>query len=208
MVQKHADIFEKYDAIAIPDDDLYITGSDWSRFFDLFHHYEMQLAQPAIYGWQATTLTATNPEYIVRYTNWVEIMTPCFTQHTFQAMKETFNENSTNWGIDFLWVKLLGNPKTGIGIIDDVTAIHTRPCFFGDTYWRNNNNCNKAIQEIEQVGEKYGINLQDLLVYGGIKRTKREYDDQPSEDKFFPFNCEIMKELIESLRKRKHRTLI
>lgn len=208
MCERHMYFFENYDAILIPDDDLYITGKDWTRFFKLFHAYNMKLAQPSIIGWQCIPLSAHNPSYILRYTNWVEIMTPCFNQQTFKDVSNTFNENNTNWGIEYIWVKILGQPSTGIGIIDDVVALHTRPCFFGDTYWRNNNNCEKAIKEISSLSVKYDIDLDDLMVYGGVERDKFDYDNLGSEDKFFPANCQIMKELISSLRQKRCKTFI
>ena len=114
-----------------------------------------------------------------------------------------------NWlCIEYLWVKILGQPTTGIGIIDDVVALHTRPCFYGDTYWRNKNNCEKAITEICTLAEKHDIDLNDLIVHGGIERDKFDYDNLGAEDKFFPANCKILKELISSVREKRCRTFI
>ena len=202
MAKKYADFFDKYDAILVPDDDLYITTEDWNRFFKIFHAYQMKLAQPSILGWQCVFTSCPNANYILRYTNWVEIMTPCFNQETFQKLKKTFAENKTNWGIDFLWIKLLESPKTGVGIIDDVVAIHTRPCFYGDTYWRNKNSCDDAIKEITDLRVKYDIQ-EEICVYGGVERDRYAYDQNGSEDKFMPGNCKVLKELINSLRRKK-----
>jgi len=208
VCKKHADFISKYDAILIPDDDLYITGDDWNRFFKLFHAYEMKLAQPSIIGWQCTIQSAHRPDYILRYTNWVEIMTPCFDQKTFQMVKHTFAENDTNWGIEYIWIKILGQPAVGVGIIDDIVALHTRPCFYGDTYWRNNNNFDKALQEITNLAVKYDIDIHDYVMHGGVKRDKFDYDNLGSEDKFFPANCKILKELVSSVRKKRCKTFL
>jgi len=208
VVERYEEVFASYDNICIPDDDLYITAYDWNRFFAIFNAYMLSIAQPSIMGWQCMMTSAHNPNYILRYTNWVEIMTPCFSQETFQKCRKTFRENRTNWGIDYMWPKLLGYPEDKIAIVDDVVAIHTRPCFFGDTYWRNKNSAESAYEEIKDLSKKYEIDLEDIVEYGGIKRKRRDYDDRPSEDKFFPNNCEIMKELIATLREKRNRAFI
>lgn len=208
ICQKYDDFLKQYDAILIPDDDLYITGGDRNRFFGLFHKYEMKIAAPSIMGWQLMIMSAHNPQYILRYTNWVEIMTPCFDQSTFQAVRHTFTENDTNWGIEYLWTKILGTPKTSIGIIDDVVALHTRPCFYGDTYQRNNNNFEKALDEICKLSAKHGVDLLDHEQYGGVKRELEDYNNNGSEAKFFPANCEILKELVTSVRKKRCKTFL
>jgi len=208
ICERHAGFLNSYDAIAVPDDDLYISGGDWNHFFKLFHQYEMKLAAPSIMGWQLMILSAHNPQYILRYTNWVEIMTPCFSQDTFQKVKHTFTENDTNWGIEYLWTKILGTPKTGIGIIDDVVALHTRPCFYGDTYQRNNNNFEKALDEICKLSVKHDIDLLDHEQYGGVKRKLEDYNNNGSEEKFFPANCDVFKDLISSVRKKRCKTFL
>lgn len=208
VVDKNEILFSQYENILVPDDDLYITASDWNRFFQLFKDYKLCLAQPSILGWQCLMMSAHNPNCVMRFTNWVEIMTPCFNQETFQICRKVFRENKTNWGLDFLWPKLLGYPKDKVAIVDDVVAIHTRPCFYGDTYWRNSNSAASAWVEIKDLEAKYELDLMDMVEYGNIPRTRRSYDDKPSEDKFFPANCEVMKQLIETLRKKRNRNFI
>lgn len=196
MIKKHNTFLEQYDAILIPDDDLYMSSKEINQFFSVFHKYELELAQPSILGWQSFFLMAQHPQYILRYTNWIEIMTPCFSKKTFQKVKHTFTENNSNWGIDFLWCQIINYDK--IAVIDDVVAIHTRPCFYGDTYWKNNNN--NLSQDLEKVVIKYNIDT-NVKVLKVIERSKNEFDKLPSENKFFP-NCDVLKNLISSIRKK------
>lgn len=202
VIKKYENIFENYEAVLVPDDDLYATASDWNRFFQLFHQYRLELAQPSIFGWQSNRESGNHPDYILRYTNWVEIMSPCFSKSCLQKIKHTFGFNETDWGIDYIWIKLLGYPQNKIAIIDDVIALHTRPCFYGDTYWRNKNNFDKAVLEIRKIGEDNDINLDNIIVYGGVKQQRETFSNLPSNNKFLPANCDILKSLIKDLRKK------
>lgn len=205
MEKKHHYFFKEYDAIIVPDDDLYITTKDLNEFFKIFHEYKMELAQPSVLGWQSLFIVAQNPEYILRYTSWVEIMTPCFSQKTFQKLKHTFTENNSNWGIDFLWTKILEYPEDSVGIVDEIVAIHTRPCFQGDTYWRNKNN--NLFQDLDNISKKYNIDLKFVKTFNGIKRSFNYFDKYQPEDKFFP-NSEIFTNLISQLRNQAKKKFI
>jgi hypothetical protein len=63
----------------------------------------------------------------MRFTNFVEIMCPCFSRHALELCRPYFRENRSGWGLDFLFPKLLGFPNRSIGIVDAATIIHTRP---------------------------------------------------------------------------------
>lgn len=206
--EKHRGLFKQYDAILVPDDDLYISCEDLNRFFSIFHQYELSLAQPSIIGWLSVWISGHDPNWLLRYVNWVEIMTPCFSQECFQKVKHTFRENRTNWGIDHWWVKLLDYSEDKIAVVDDIVAIHTRPCFHGDTYWRNDNTVDGAMEEIKKLAEKYDFKLDDHRVWGGIKRDMLEFHGRPSEGKFYPANCKSLKEAVTSLRKKRFKNFI
>jgi hypothetical protein len=183
--QRFGDVFAAYDAVLVPDDDIYLSAKDINRFFNIFHTYKLDLAQPAIAGWYSYPLTCPVVTSKLRYTNWVEIMTPCFSKEGLQKCRHTFSQNNTNWGIDFLWNEVLGKPKDKIAIIDSVVGVHTRPCFFGDTYINNGNTFEKAMKDANEIYEFYKINPEQV-VYETVPLAKSHIDNLPSEDKFFP----------------------
>jgi hypothetical protein len=63
----------------------------------------------------------------IRFTNYVEVMAPCFSSAILQKASPLFNSNLSGWGLDYLWTGLAENPQDGIAIIDEVTVRHTRP---------------------------------------------------------------------------------
>jgi hypothetical protein len=201
LLSKHEDVISQYDAVFVPDDDIHMEASEIEEFFETFHQYGLWVAQPSIIGWYSVPTVLNNPNYTLRYTNWVEIMLPCFSKKSLEICRSTFTENRTNWGIEFLWDQLLGSPKDKIAIIDKIAAVHTRPCFFGDTYMLNNNNQQIAMKELEQLGQKHGVELQQII-YGGVPIDLKACYDLPSEDRFYP-PCLAMKKKVSDLHTKK-----
>lgn len=192
-------IIEEYDAVFIPDDDLYMAQWDVNKFFRLFHKHKLSLAQPSIIGWLSHPRTAPVFTNVLRFTNWVEIMCPCFSKEALKLCSSVFQENNTSWGIEWIWSKLLNHPKDKIAIMDGVAAVHTRPCFFGDTYWRNNTTFEQCMEEFGDVIVKHDV-ADNYEEYGNIPIDMKEFYDRPSEDKWFP-ELEQMKQFTTALRR-------
>ena len=201
VAKRKQDVFDSYDAIFVPDDDIYFTAPVVNKFFELFHQYNLQLAQPAVFGWISIPLTAAVPLSILRYTNWVEIMCPCFRREAFAKCLPSFSENRTNWGIEFLWSKHIDtNAHNTIAIIDAVVATHTRPCFFGDTYQNNQNTLKIAMGEAIDLLKKYGL-TGEYRQYSTVFVSIQDFNNRKSEHKFVP-DAPYLKDLIPFLRRQ------
>jgi len=124
---QHPDLFDQYDYFYCPDDDILINHDQIHRLFNCMFHYKLDIAQPAIFNsFWSYPHTAKHSNSILRYTNFVEIMQPCFSRAAIQKVLFTFNENESGWGIDFHWGKLVNFRKKNMAIIDDVISVHTR----------------------------------------------------------------------------------
>ena len=123
------DLMDRYEFIWFPDDDLEMTKTDVNRFFEICHAEKLQLAQPSLTLGSPVThpLVLNNTRSRIRYTNFVEVMAPCFSAECLRRVVSTFNATQSGWGIDWLWPRLVPDPDTGIAIIDDVMIRHTRP---------------------------------------------------------------------------------
>ena len=199
LVVQYNDILSQYDAIFIPDDDLYMKSQTINKFFELFHEYKLHLAQPSIMGWGSIQCTLHQPNTLMRFTNWVEIMCPCFSKEAFFSCAWSFNENNSNWGIERLWNKTLNEPKDKIAIIDSAIVIHTRPCFFGDTYWLNGNTFESAIKDDKDIVEKHQVSM-DIIEYSRIEDLY--FNQRKSEDRIYP-NIDGFKEFCTALRSQR-----
>jgi hypothetical protein len=199
VLNKHPELFIQYDSIFIPDDDLYMESHEINRFLALFHQYKLAIAQPSIMGYVSWPITAHVLFSSLRYTNLIEIMCPCFSQEALNLCKPTFTENRTNWGIEHLWFRLLGEPSDKIAIVDETIAFHTRPCFFGDTYHNNGTSFEIARDESKAVKDKYKIVDDQSKVFSTIVKDVDEFRCRPSENKLLP-ESDVMKRFLTAVR--------
>lgn len=118
----------QYDYIWLPDDDLAADTKTINRMFDLCADFKLELAQPALTldSYYTHPITLQNDAFMLRYTNFVEIMAPVFSRAFFPLCADTFKENLSGFGLDLLWPTWLGGGNKA-GILDACTVRHTRP---------------------------------------------------------------------------------
>jgi len=137
-VREDAAIFEAYEAVWLPDDDLLIDAKQISRMFEYFSLFGLALGQPALShdSYYSHSVLLHDSRYLVRYTNFVEVMAPILSRESMRVLSTTFDQSRIGWGLDYLWPYLLekASVKGRIGIIDAVTMVHTRPAGGGDLY--------------------------------------------------------------------------
>lgn len=129
LLRENPGFLRDYEHIWLPDDDLETSKEEINRLFEIFAARDLQVAQPSLawgsYFGHLTTLH--NRSFVLRYTNYVEVMAPCFTAGVLEKAVPLFNQNLSGWGLDFVWPKLVDKPMGQIAIIDEVKVRHTRP---------------------------------------------------------------------------------
>lgn len=189
-------IFNKYKNIFIPDDDLIFKEKDINLFFDIFNQNNLLLAQPSLIGYFSHTITLHRFEFILRYTNFVEIMMPCFSNIAFKICVKFFDKTTSGWGLDYLWPKILGYPTNKIAIIDEVFGIHPRKVGSSKIY-TNNKNLNQEYDEFMTINNLTKSNQE---VYSSIK--KNNFDKYSLEENYYPYS-ESFKIILEKIREEK-----
>ncbi|MFI9504693.1 DUF707 domain-containing protein [Nocardia sp. NPDC052566] len=123
-----ADSIDDYDYIWLPDDDLATDTATVNELFEYAARYRLPLAQPALTedSYYTHEITLVDRRFELRYTNFVEIMAPCFRQDFLRRCLPTFDATQTGWGLDFHWPRFVGDTSS-IAIVDAVTVRHTRP---------------------------------------------------------------------------------
>jgi hypothetical protein len=121
--------FWAYDNIAFPDDDLAWSWRGINLAFETMRDFNLLLAQPSLEpsGHVIHAITRRAEGSRVRFTNFVEVMTPIFSNEALRLCAPTFGLSRIGFGLDHLWPKLLGEPESRIGIIDCTAVVHTRP---------------------------------------------------------------------------------
>ena len=127
LIRQLGDEVFRYERVWLPDDDLRASKDGINALFDIFEKHRLALAQPALTpdSHLGHLITLRNRSFRLRFTNFVEIMAPCFSRDFLKEMLPTFNENLSGWGLDFLWPSRIAD-WTRIAIIDAVSVCHTR----------------------------------------------------------------------------------
>jgi len=118
-----------YEYIWLPDDDIFTNQDDIDAMFRFGEALNFDLFAPALQenSYYAHYITMTNRSFFARRVGFVEIMVPCFRKGTLERLLPTLDLTTTGWGwgLDSVWPKLLG--YEGLGILDGVSVLHTRP---------------------------------------------------------------------------------
>ena len=124
----HQNFLEQYSYFFIPDDDIMTDAQSINRLFHLMEQYSLKIAQPALKdSYYTYPVTLQEHPFILRYTNFVEMMLPCFSRKALEKVIYTFKENESGWGTEFHWPLLIDSKGRDMAIIDAVPMIHTQP---------------------------------------------------------------------------------
>ena len=122
-------IWHDYDYIWFPDDDLCMCRDDLERFFEICRDEHFVIAHPSLlpssfFSW---SITLQRRWCCWRSTNFVEIMAPCFRGEDFVFFQSSFSENTSGWGLDYLWWWLAKQHGLGkFAVVDEIGMLHTR----------------------------------------------------------------------------------
>ena len=181
----------------MPDDDLFFKNRDINLFFELFNKHNLILAQPSLIGYYSHTITLHRFEFVLRYTNFVEIMMPCLSQESFMKCIDYFDQTPSGWGLDYLWPKILGYPKNKIAIIDEIFAIHPRKIGTSDLYEKNKN----VHQEFDKFMSLHNLSKFNQETFNYI--VKNNFNKGSSEENYYPYS-ESFKNLFDQIKNKKN----
>lgn len=118
-----------YDYISFTDDDLLASSSCFNNVFNKMKEYDLWISQPSLShdSFINHKELEQNDKSILRYTSFVEIMTPFFKTSILEKIKHTINDTDSGWGLEFLWFDMLDAPQDKFAIIDDCCFKHTKP---------------------------------------------------------------------------------
>lgn len=130
----HPEYFKHYSYFFIPDDDILTDAQSINKLFHLMEQYSLRIAQPALKESYFTyPMTLQERHLVLRYTNFVEMMLPCFSREALEKVIHTFNENESGWGTEFHWPLIIETEGRDMAIIDTIPMIHTQPVKRGRT---------------------------------------------------------------------------
>jgi hypothetical protein len=169
FIQQWHDHIMQYDYIWFPDDDLAAAKPAINQMFALCAELQMELAQPALTldSYISHPITLVNSSFLMRYTNFVEIMAPVFSRAFLQRCVCSFKENLSGHGLDYLWPTWASAPYK-LGILDACPVRHTRPVG-GPTYKIVAAAGKTAADELAALLKKHQL-TPSTAIFGGINR--------------------------------------
>lgn len=150
-----------YDYYFMPDEDIYIEVDQINELFESMLQYELDIAQPSI---EKSARSFPSWEQFVHidgvglvYTEFVEVMCPCFSKRAIDFILETFPKSNSGWGLDLAWAKIAKDKGFNMAIINNVVALHTRNVKGGSLYEVLRANGVSPSRERKKIMAEYGI---------------------------------------------------
>lgn len=183
-LHRHPELFEKYEYFFLLDDDIVISTEDVNRLFSMMREYQLKIAQPSlVMSYYTYKHTAFHPFYILRYTNFVEMMMPCFSRDALKAVLPTFEQKIRWCGIEMHWPVLVGSNHKDMAIVDAVSAKHTRPV----QSWN-------SLSQLQQENYLKKHNLSwSIEIYGGLPLDNVDFEGKQAFDELRTY-CEKIKQ--------------
>jgi hypothetical protein len=167
-----------YDYIWLPDDDILASQRTVHAMFEAADRMALQLFAPALHenSHYAHYVTMRNRNFFARRVGFVEIMIPCFSRRALERLLPTFGLSATGWGwgLDALWPKLLD--YKGLGIIDGLPVLHTRPV----GKFRDPETDKQVRDESDRILASHGCE-QRMVTFAGIGRDLRDRELSPDQ---------------------------
>lgn len=116
-----------YKIFYIVDDDIIINTNEINELFSLFKKLDVWILQPSFSKKSKISHNITkqieNNKY--RYTNFVEINTPFFSNYSLTKCMDNYNPLLTGYGIDILFIHILGiEHRDKFVIVDYISCIN------------------------------------------------------------------------------------
>jgi hypothetical protein len=118
-----------YAHIWLPDDDIATNGDAINAMFAQAQAHDLAVCQPALShdSYFSHFLFMACPGFVLRYTNYIEIMIPCLSRDLFAQALPLFEGTMSGFGLDYIWCRLPAAGRYRAAILDEIAMVHTRP---------------------------------------------------------------------------------
>ncbi len=177
VYQHWKEILDHYQAILVMDDDIIIDGSGISRLFEIRKKYDLWLLQPTFdpKGKISHSTTISNPDTLIRYTNFIEMGCPLFRKDKLDEFMKVFDPVLVGWGTDLWFMEVLGSDIEGkVAMADEVSCINPHDSAKGNQ--REIDQLQKTADRIKnwkKIKEKHNLqnDLGGFVEYSTVKKN-------------------------------------
>ena len=159
----YRELLDKYDRFFIVDDDIVINTNDINNLFNISIKYDLWVCQPSFTEDSKISQPYLNKVILgnyLRYVNFIEVGVPVFSKEALYKFMEYYDPILIGWGIDLLYMWVLGLEKENKYAIIDIIS-----CFNPHDEHKNNKNRehtnienhNNEVDYWLQIKNKYNI---------------------------------------------------
>ena len=167
-------VIESYGYVWFPDDDILCDPQDINRLFACMQQYDLDIAQPSLTedSYFSHLITLRQPGYVMRLTNFVEVMMPCLKTSYLEKLLPRLEGSYTGWGMDFGWADVKLTRRAGV--IDAIGMTHARPVGGGQIYRvAAQQGLETAKEEAALAFDRFDVSLKIAFPRGGIRKDGR-----------------------------------
>ena len=124
----YRELLDKYDRFFIVDDDIIMSTNDINNLFNISIKYDLWVCQPSFTECSKISAPYFNKVILgnyLRYVNFIEVGVPVFSKYSIDKFMEYYDPILIGWGIDMLYMWVLGLDKEDkYAIIDSIQCIN------------------------------------------------------------------------------------
>jgi len=158
----------EYDYYWMPDEDISASSKTINKLFQEMKNFDLWMGQPSVSTENGSYISwdcfAHKPSLDIIYSNFIEIMCPCFSHEALVSCLPVFNKSKSGWGQDLVWAEI-GRDKQK-AIINNIVVKHTRPVCGGGLYNKLSRQKVRPAQERKALMRQYdidGINIKTWI---------------------------------------------
>ena len=169
------DIFDRYQAVMVLDDDVVISGSAISRLFEYRERYDLWALQPAFspLGKISWPITRVDRRNTLRYTNFVEMTCPLFRKDKLDAFMAVYDPTLVGWGCDWWFLETMGDDLCGrVAVVDAIPCVNPHDSMKGTREIDRLQPAQERKDSWETIKVRYGVRNEQRRFeqYGVIRR--------------------------------------
>ena len=127
--QRWPELFDRYEAVMVMDDDIRLSGPKIDRLFDIRRRHDLWALQPGFspFGKLSYGITRVKRAYEMRFTDFIEMTCPLFRTDKLRDFMRVYDPELVGWGCDWWFLHSMGpDLRDRVAVIDSIVCVNPR----------------------------------------------------------------------------------
>lgn len=177
FLEAFPNVFEEYLYIWLLEEDLFIPTSTVKSVISACQWRVFPIFQPSLTvdSYFSFAVTVQNKQFYVRATDFVEQMCPALSTNFLSSIYQSFDENYSGFGYEWLWQRRFEEIGDFAAILDHAPVYHVRPVGGGSLLSSMPGQTTRA-DELKAFLREHKLGTR-ILCYGGISLGNQNWTD-------------------------------